>query len=354
MTTLGMTVAADIANGLLSDYVKGDALKQTVQDKPLLRILMEHSETFPGGKDVVSSPVQGAFMSDNPGFLQGYSEDDQLTFNQAANLLRCAYSWYEMHSGLEITHTEFKKDGISFTEDDKQSEHKDAKVVRIVTSLIQNRIDDFGESWSRAINNTLWSDGSQDPKQTPGIFALLPDNPSAGTTGTLSRSTYPWWRHRVRVGGSAITASAENQTLTKTLRTENRQLRRYGGRPDYALCGSSFMDALELEVGEKGLYTQDGNWAKKKTDINIKGVTMSGKMGNVEFEYDPTLDDKGFAKRCYMFDSRRLRLRPMDTEWNKLITPARPYQYMVFFQSMICTFALECTQMNANGIYEIN
>lgn len=354
MATLGMTVAADIANGLLSDYVKGDELKQTVQDKPLLRILTEHSEEFPGGKDVVSSPVQGAFMSDNPGFVQGYSEDDLLTFNQAANLLRCAYAWYEMHSGLEITHTEFKKDGISFTEDDKQSEHKNAGVVRIVTSLIQNRIDDFGESWARGINNILWADGSQDPKQTPGLLSILTDTPAIGTTGTLNRATYPWWRHRARVGATAITASAENQTLTKTLRTEWRQLSRYGGKPNYALCGSSFMDALELEVHDKGIYTQDGSWSKKKTDIGMKGIRLSGMGGSVDFEYDPTLDDKGFAKRCYMFDSRRLRLRPMSQEWNKLTVPARPYQYMVFFQSMLCTFALECTHMNANGVYEIN
>lgn len=352
MPTLGLIVANDIANGLLTFYVKKGALSQTTQDKPLLRILRENQESFPGGKDNVSSPVQGVYMSDTPGFLQGYSEDDQLTFAQAANLLRASYPWKEVHSGLEVSWTEMKKDGLTVTDNNKMSEHKNIGVVRIVTSLLQNRFEDWGESWSRATNQMFWQDGSQDAKQPAGIRSILTDTPTVGNTGGLDRGANIWWRHRtlIAASGGAITASAENQTLTKTLRTEWRQLIRYGGKPRVALCGSKFIDALELEVQDKGIYTQEGFTNAGQTDIGMAKIKMKD-LGT--FEYDPTLDDLGYSKRCYLIDTKRVKLRPMEGEDNKLMIPERPYNYFVFFKSMTWTGVMEATQLNSSGIYEV-
>jgi len=359
MANLGLVVASDIANALLTDYVKSDSLSQTTQDKPLLRVLYDKKEEFPGGKDNVSSPVKGVFMSDTVGFLQGYSEDDQLNFNQGDNTLRAAYPWKSIHSGLEITFDEMAKDGISIDDQGKTSEHKNASVVRIVTSLFKERIDDFGESWSRATNLMFWGDGSQDAKQIPGIRSLLTETPAVGSTGGLDRASNIWWRHRFLAGATAITASAENQTLTKTLRSELRQLCRYGGRPRVALCGSKFIDGLELEVHDKGLYSQEGFTNTGKTDAGMAQINMSYGVDRrakdrLFFEYDPSLDDMGFAKRCYMIDTNRIRFRPMTGELNKLWVPARPYNYMVFFKSMTTKGAMEATQLNSSGIYEVN
>lgn len=352
MATLGMSVANDIANGLLTFYVKKGALSQTTQDKPLLRVMREKQETFPGGKDNVSSPVQGVYMSDTAGFLQGYSEDDQLNFAQAANLLRASYPWKEVHAGLEVSWTEMKKDGITVTDNNKMSQHKNADVVRIVTSLLQNRFADWGESWSRATNLMFWQNGAQDAKQMPGLKSILTDTPAVGTTGGLDHATNVWWRHRsmTAASGGAITASALNQTLSKTLRSEFRQLTRYGSKPTNALCGSKFLDALQLEIQEKGLYTQEGFKNAGKTDMGMAKISM---MGLGDFEYDPTLDDLGESKRCYLIDGTKIRLRPMDGEDNKLLVPERPYNYMVFFKSMTWTGAMEATQLNSSGIYEV-
>jgi hypothetical protein len=347
---LGLVQAADLTNQLLKFYIKTGALSQTTQDKPLLKILTEKGKTFPGGNQVISLPVQGVFMSDVGGFFQGYSEDDALTFTQAQNVLRAEYNWFEHHAGLEISWTELKKDGITITDSMKESEHSDAASVRITTGVLKNRIEDFGESWARAKNYTLWNDGTQDPKAVPGLRSILTDTPAIGTTGGLSRATYPWWRHRARVGTSKILADASDQTLTKTLRSELRQLRRYGGKPDIALCGSAFIDALELEIAEKGIYTQEGFANEGKNDLGMAKIKMKG-LGT--FEYDPTMDDIGLGKRCYILDSRRIQLRPMQGEENKVLHPERPYNVAVYLQSMTTTLALVCNQLNCHGVYEV-
>lgn len=346
MPSLGLAVANDIANAALKFYARGKALAQTIQDKPLLNFLQGSKKTFPGGNLYVSEPVQGAYMSSTSGFFAGISEDDQLAFTQAANLLRAEYPWKEVHAGLIITWTELKKDGISIVEDQKTSEHSDVALTRL-TGLLENRMADYGESWARSMNSMMWGDGVADSKQIPGLQAILPFTGNAtATVGGLSQATYAWWRHIVVLD---IVPSAENQTLVETLVLNLRQLKRYGGKPNKALCGSKFLAALRLEKRKGMQYTQSG-FAKGKTDLGDAGESLA-EVG--DFQYDPTMDDIGFDRYCVILDSRRCTLRPMEGEWNKVITPERPYNYFVFLKSMTCTGALQMTQMNCHAVFSV-
>jgi hypothetical protein len=352
MATLGLAVANDIANAILKFYTRGKALSQTMQDRPLLRFLDANKKTFPGGNQYISDPIQGAYMADGNAalgagaFFQGYSEDMSLSFAQGANILRAEYAWYEVHAGFVITWTELKKDGIHVTDNSKKSESGDMALTRL-TGLMENRMDDFGESWSRSMNLMLWRDGSQDAYQVPGVRALITDTPAVGITGILNRATYSYWRNLAFLG---IAASAENQTLTKTLRSKQRAIRRYGGKPSKFIAGGDFLDSLELEVEAKGQYTVEGFTSEGKTDVGMADISLRG-VG--KFEYDPTLDQEGLGKYCFEFDSRRIKLRPMEGEDNKLLTPERPYNYMIFLKSMTWTGALQCTQLNAQAVFSV-
>ena len=346
---LGLVVAQDIANAILDHFERGKANMQTKQDRPLVKVLNESKKEFAAGKTYISDPVQGTVMSDTPGFLQGYSEDDALNFNQAQNILRAQYPWKEVAANLIISHTELKKNGVTITDGQGESDHS-GRDIDILTDLLENRIEDFDESWERTVNFMFWQDGTQDAKKIPGLLSILTDTPAQGTTGGLNRATYWWWQHRALVGNNKITASGTDQTLTRRLRSEIRQLRRYGGKPTKALCGSMFIDALELEVQEKGVYTMEGFANEGKTDLGMANIRMRG-LGT--FEYDPTLDDLGYGKRCYIFDTTKIQLRPMAQEDGKVLTPERPYQYMVFLHTKTWTGAITCKQMNAHGIYEV-
>lgn len=347
--SLGTSVATDLANALLDHYERGRTLDQSTQDKPLMKALQENKKEFPAGKTYISDPVQGTYMSDTPGFLQGYSEDDALTFAQAQNILRAQYPWKEVAASLIITHTELKKDGITISDGQAESQHS-GREMDILTDVLENRIADFNESYDRTTNLMFWQDGSQDAKKVPGLLSILTDTPTQGTTGGLNRASYWWWQHRALVGNNKITPSAANQTLSRRLRSELRQLRRFQGKPTLALCGSGFIDGLELEVAEKGVYTQEGFAKEGTNDMGMAKIKMRG-LGT--FEYDPTLDDLGLGKRCYIIDTRRILMRPMAAEENKVLTPERPYQYMVFLHTKTWTGGLTCNHLNANGVYEV-
>jgi hypothetical protein len=234
MASFGTAVAADLANLLLIHYERGKTLSQTTQDKPLLRELESTKKQFAAGNAQISEPVQGSYMSDTPGFMQPYSEDDALTFGQSQNALRVTYSWYEIAWNLVITHSELKKDGITINDGQSESEHS-GRDLDILTDVLENRIMDYDESITRTKNTMFWGDGSQNAKQVPGVTSIVTDTPTVNSTGGLNRATYWWWQHRALVGGNKITASALDQTLSRRLRSELRQLRRFGGKPATAL-----------------------------------------------------------------------------------------------------------------------
>lgn len=348
-TAFGTTVANDLAYAALVWYVKGDALSQTTQDKPLLKWLRDGKKKYAGGYGLtISLPVQGQYMSDTAGFLQGFSEDDAILYNQANNLLRVTFSAKETLTSLIITWTELLKDGISIVDDSKGgrvSEHSEADKTRL-TGILDNRMADWGESDSRAYNAMYWGDGTQDAKQVPGILSILTDTPAAGTTGGLSRATYTWWRHRVNLG---LAASPANSSLIQFFNSELVQLKRFGGKPNKALCGSQFLDALRSELFAKGYFTMTGFQGEKATELGMGGVHISG-MG--KFEYDPTLDTMNLSKRCYIMDGNKLKLWVIEGEDEKVLNPERPYNYLIFLKNKKCTGAIAAQQLSGCGVYQ--
>lgn len=340
---------ANIATAALDYHIKGPALSQSIQDKPLLKALEGNKKSFPGGKGNITVPVKGDYTT----AIAGYTHNDQVSYANPANIKRVSYPWKEIHAGITLTLTELKHDGISVVDSAQGkavSNHSDRELT-VLTGLLEDKLEDMTEGWSRSFNDMLWKDGSQDAKQVPGIRALLTDTPATGTTGGIDRSTTAWWRHRALVGASKITASATNQTLTKTLRKEVRQLRRYAKNPNYlVLAGSLFLDALEVEVAEKGVYTQEGFSNRGKNDIGMADISMRG-VGT--FVYDPTLDDLSLSKRAYFIDLNAIQLMPMEGEDKKAHNPARPYDQYTIYRAMTWTGGLVARQLNSSAVYEV-
>ena len=80
----------------------------------------------------------------------------------------------------------------------------------------------------------------------------------------------------------AISTTATGQELIETLHTEMRQLKRFGGKPSLALCGSAFLDRLADELRRNGNYSNTG--FARNQDISMGEITYNGMV----FQYDPT------------------------------------------------------------------
>ncbi len=334
-----------IANSTLDFYHdKGKVKAQSLQNKPLLAWLREKS--FPSGKEFISFAAKFEYNDT----IVGWVNDDEVPFDNLSNTRRGQVPWYLIHKGFQFGMHELAKDGISVTETTtgkSTSEHSERELTALV-DILEEKIDNFEEGWQRGMNNMYWRDGTQDAKLVPGIRSFILDDPTTATVVEgIDQSVYPLWRNRAELGMTATTASDQNVVIR--LGRQIRQLRRYGGRPNKAFCGSSWIEWLEQEARAKGNYTLDG-WAKSgKMDLSVTDMAFKG----IEFEYDPTLDDEGLAKYCYILDPKTIMVRPMQGETDKNHNPARPANKYIFQRARTSMLGLMCNQRNANGVFSI-
>ena len=350
----------NIANAALDYYYnKGDTFKQSIQSKPLLRLMEGSAKSFPGGKGSISLGVKGTYGAGGTNDkVVGYTHNDTVSFYTPANIQRANYPWREHHIGLTLTHTELKIDGISVTDEEGNGEtlsnHSDRDVT-VLVNLLQDKLEDFGEQYARTMNALLWGDGVADAKALAGIQSIIAAIPNSWTLVCIARITNTWWQNRAATaafggagGRGAVTSNAANGgALLQFLQNEYRQLIRYGGRPTKCLAGSAFINAMEIELRANGNYSMTG----------FTG-TQDGSMGQLKFmgttiEYDPTLDDLGFTKRAYWWDPRHIYLMKMDGEWDHKFTPSRPYNQFVVYKSMTHTGQMVAQQVNSALVVEI-
>jgi hypothetical protein len=339
----------NLTNAVLDYYMKGDAFAQTLQDRPLLQALRSAQKTFPGGKEMIRGNVKGDYTTQ----FMGYQYDDTVEYRNPTNIKQFAWRWFELHAGISMTFTELKAMGITVVDSltgERTSTKSEASVMQITDGL-KDKLDDMIEGSARSMNLICYRDGSQSAKVFPGLRAIVRDNPTTGIVGGIDASVNPWWRNRARTAasGGVIASSATNQTLTKTLRSEVRQLRRYGGRPNFIGAGSGFIEKLEAEIHEKGIYTQEGFANEGKTDIGMADIRMRG-VGRVQ--YDPTLDDEGLTNRAYFLDLRHIGLMVMDGEDMKQHAPARPAEKYVLYRAVTWTGAMTARKLNCHGVYD--
>lgn len=355
-----VNVAADIIASTLENFNDPKDPKDILQhvlNKPLLRILMNAKLEFAAAGPAsgttspanLREPVMGKLMKDQPGFYVGISGSDVLAFKSSDGAIQTTFPVRWMHAGFQITHEELMMQGVEINKDNNTKSNGDDRVK--LFDALELKKADYMESIMFARNQTLWLDGTQDAKAIGGIKSILTDDPTAGITGGINRVN-AWWRHIARTGvGGALPKlqySKADQTLTETINADMRQLQKYGGRINAALAGSDVCDAYEREARAKGLLTQRG-WTDATTNVAVKGI----KVGDVEIEYDPTLDDMGESKRIYMWDTSRIRLRPQKKQWGRVTNQNQPADQFVMLMSTTDRGGLTARQLDCGYVGEM-
>lgn len=369
-----------IANAALDYYFqKGQVFYQQLQQRPLLDRLERGRKSFPGGKGDISIGVKGwtgfprnsstgaavTTPSGGSDAVAGYTHDDTVSFYTPANILRAAYPWREHHIGLTLSHTELKIDGISVVDTNGgQTRSHSRREMTALANMLDDKLKDLGEQYRDGMNSLIYGDGTGDAKALAGIQHLVAEDPTTGTVGNIDRSVMGWWRNRARTaayaaavaidgtlaghGGDEVTsATADGGALLQVIQYEMRQLRRYGGMPNFIVCGSDFLDAMEKEMRANGYYSGTG-WANGG-DISMGTLRFK----DMAFQYDPTLDDLSLSKRCYILDLENVFLMAMEGEWRKNHSPARPPEKFVLYRSLTSTGQLVAKQLNSSAVIDI-
>lgn len=344
-------------------FVKGPFKEIGIQDKPLLKRLEAKAKPFGAAKENISLPVKfdrGANGVDDS--VKGFSGAEKVGFYNPANGKRATYIWREHHIGITLTETELKTQGILVGDEfGNTTKNSGDRSFVVLADILETANKDWMERRADSMNRLLWGDGSADASALHGIRAFISDIPTIGVTGGLSRTTNARWRNRARTqafaahasfdatwGGGRITSSPTNGgALITALQHEWRQLVRYGAKPNCFLCGSDFIEAYEGEFRANGFYSMTGFTGSQDGavgDVKFKGITL---------EYDPTLDEMGRSKFGYLWDDRQIVLRPLEGDWKRMRTPARPFNQFVLHKSLVDTGQLTSDQLDGALVIEI-
>ncbi|KKL73070.1 hypothetical protein LCGC14_2078570, partial [marine sediment metagenome] len=239
----------NIANTTLDFHMKGEVHKQAIQDKPFLRRMKAKQRKFPGGKEKITKRAKGVYTTT----IQGFTHDDVVSYTNPANIKQAEYVWKEIHAGIQVTLTELKTGGISVDDSlagENTSSHSRSDVIRLA-DIFADKLEDMSEGYARGMNDMFIKDGTQDSKQAPGMRSIILNDPTTATVvGGIDQQANTWWRNRAVL--SISTSQPSDLLIINTLETERRQLRRFGGRPRVAYCGSEWLDAMNAEVKAKG------------------------------------------------------------------------------------------------------
>jgi hypothetical protein len=337
----------NIANAAIDFHFKrGTIFSQTIQNKPLLKAMQGKEKTIPGGQGNVTVRVKGVYSTT----IQGFQHDDTVGYVNPANIKTATYPYKLIHAGISFSMHELIKDGIEVndsTTGESTSKASDREMTALA-NLLEDKLEDMQEGIDRGFNTMYWKDGTQDSNLIPGIRSLILDAPTSGAVvGGIDPVANNWWQNRASL--ALNTGTPGNLVLTTKLQNEFRQLRRYGGKPNLFLAGSSFLDAFEQELRSKGNFTMEG-WAKSgRLDASVADLSFKG----LDLEYDPTLDDLGLAKYGFVLDTSHIFPTVVAGENMKKHAPARPENKYVFYRAVTYAGALTCNQRNCHGVYSI-
>ena len=355
-------VIADINASALKNYLKkGDVLSQNIQSKPMLAAFNRRSGRFSGGNGLVVSRAVDA--GQGGGSLQGYTGDDQVGYYNPTGTKRAEYTGKEHHIGMVVTMTELKQDGIEVTETgaSQSTSNVSGREEHALVDILETKYRRLNEDYDRSLDLLLHGDGSSDPLALAGIRSLILDNPGSGTTGGISRTLFPWWQNRAATaayggagGQGAITVNPSGGgSLIAFLDTEIRQLKRYNtGRTSWMwFAGSDWIDGYKSELRANGYYAQN-----MATDNSVPDGSMNDPRhaGN-QIGYDPTLDDLGYEKRCYVLAMGEddLQLKYFNGTKKQQHNPARPYDRYVMYNGMTTTAVLTAFRLRTSAVYDI-
>jgi len=317
-------------------------------DRPLLKKLQATKQSFPGAKQYINEKLR----TDNDSNFQWFGPDEQVTYNRKRTLDEANFSWGSAHDGFALTEEELLQNYITVTDDRNAAATTSEKHQFI--NLMRENTDTLMLGFKEKFDLDLHRDGTQDVDAIPGLDALIALDPTTGTVGGIDRSVAAnaFWRNQYSLDITIANLLGQMETMW-------RATTRIGGnQPNFLLAGSVFIDTyraavkadatLQVAMPQKGGYTLDGG----NTGLFYKGIPI---VWDPVFADLDALDSPAdqWESRCYMINTRFLKLRPAQGQDMVVRRPPRAYDRYTHYWGLTWRGAMTITRPSAMGVLTV-
>jgi hypothetical protein len=295
--------------------------------------------------------------------IQFWERRDVLGFTENYIDLSLAYSFYNIHMGLEVVHHDLLNEGYTIVYNGPRGKNfakkNSADELNRLADILQEKIETHLDNWKVKLDLAFHRDGTYDTKAIPGLDALVSLTPTVGTIGGKSRSN-PVLQNTVATGATTTNGGNLYTKMVQTLRACNLNGRGRGARVDTLVAGSAFIDGYTAWRQNNNFYVQTKASSIGKIDIGIAD-------GDLEFMgmpivYDPTMDyldtiespTFAWSKRCYFLASKAIGLRSPSGMNGQFSAPTDPSDQRFSRFSSDGRYAMVDTVPNAHGCVVLN
>ena len=325
----------------LDYYMKNKPVDQIVQERPWLSKLMSSKKSMPGAKQNAVVQLRYRYQSN----FQFFNGRKVVTYNNRSTIEQATYPWRAAHDGFALDEDRLLQNGITVT-DNKKAVHSDAEVIQL-TNLLDEQIAVLDAGWDEQFDQKLLADGTASTDDIEGLDFLISTTPTSGTVGGIDRSVSAnsWWRNQVATG---ITSATTTGTILDVMETQWRNCTKNGGRPNYIMAGSTFIDGYRNFILKSyGAVNLDaGN--QFQAELGTSGMKFKG----VPIVWNPTFDDLGgtWAKRCYFLNMNYMYMKEIEGQGKISRKPPRPYDRYEHYWGLSWRGALCMSRANAHAV----
>lgn len=280
----------------------------------------ERVETEDGGFQISNPLVVGR----NPN-VASYEYYDQLPIAQTNEFTTVQYYWSRVAGTVIIS-------------DQEQDENKGEAMI---FKILKGKMDVLEMSIQEKFSDYLYAaGGGTDPI---GLASLIPDDPTTGTLGGISRATEPQWRTSSYAFAGSLNATNIEEAFDDIL----MDLTLKGDKPDLILCGRNIMRYYRAAARDKIVYNlSDTSNGKRMMDLGFGGVSHQ----NIPMLYDEDCP----VNKVYFINSKYLRLhmlsgvnmkvKQLTAPWDMDVTGSR-----VVWQGQFCLWRAYRTHAVVNN-----
>lgn len=340
----------------LDAYMRNNPVDQVAVERPLLRrILNAGGKAFNGGKQYVVEQVRHKYDSN----FQFYFGASSVTYNKKDTVRQTQFTWGSMHDGFYLSEDDLLANGVTINDDQPKSATNDEKVQ--LTALLEENIETLRLGFEEQFSLNAHQDGTQDADAIPGLDHLIQTDPTASSTvGGIAQDTNTWWQNNADLDVSQA-------NLIGVMETEWRNCIKNGGRPNFILAGSTFVDtfraAADSVIDRYTILNTTGQSSQfdpsvtqgdmgVSTGLHFQGVPImwSPEFETLDTDLSPTQE---WESRCYFLNTKHLKWRPARGHNMVSRKPMREHNRYVWYWALTNKGVFSTNRRNAHAIITV-
>jgi len=336
-----------IAGKTALDYhLKNKAIDQVAVDRLWLKKLQSGKKSIPGAKENAVIQLRYRYQSN----FQFFNGRKIVSYNNRSTIEQAVYPWRSAHDGFALDEDRLIQNGITVT-DNKTAVHSDSEVI-MLTNLLNEQIEVMRLGFDEQFDQKLLQDGTGGTDDIAGLDHLVSGTPATGTVGGIDRSVAAniWWRNNASL---LLTTTTTTGDILDKMEIQWRNCTRNGGRPDFIMAGSDFIDGYRNFLLKTYGTINHSNASPLKFDGGAANDGMHYK--GVPIVWNPVFDDLGgtWPKRCYFLNTKFISLMPVQNQDMISRKPPRPYDRYEHYWGLTWRGALTMSRANAHSAMSI-